>query len=316
MCGWGPPCSVRVYTHRLKCQKAGLPNTVTTWILHITHKSSVGLDLITELTSTNPTLSLDFKVNTVVILNHEPLTQEPLTHKQRLPPPPPPRTLCHSRVMLTCWSANHSSRFQTPPLSPSAAVSPVLRTPPCSVTAWNSWEKLTPLSFHQLTPRNWDSSQPVWVCITACVQMTVLSSLYEGKQRVKLPQCLRSALATGLRSDVGSSATSKKTPQKTRIKTNREFSWREFSLQVSVCSYPWSEPTSECEIKWNKWNGMKTDFIWTDTTGYVLLKKSTEGDFCAQILYLTNTLQGNTQLTRFHGLHREKKKKKKSKINS
>lgn len=34
------------------------------------------------------------------------------------------------------------------------------------------------------------------------------------------------------------------------------------------------------------------------------------GRFCVWI-YLTNTVQGNTQLTRIHGLHRKKKLKKK-----
>lgn len=32
---------------------------------------------------------------------------------------------------------------------------------------------------------------------------------------------------------------------------------------------------------------------------------------CVKILYLTNTVQGNTQLTRIHGLHRKKKLKRK-----
>lgn len=55
--------------------------------------------------------------------------------------------------------------------------------------------------------------------------------------------------------------------------------------------------------------------ILTDRTEAVQKKKipyiHREG-LCVQMLYLTNTVQDNTQLTRFHGLHRKKKLENKS----
>lgn len=60
---------------------------------------------------------------------------------------------------------------------------------------------------------------------------------------------------------------------------------------------------------------MKTDRILTDRTESSTKKSSNihRGDSVFRFLYLTNTVQGNTQLTRFHGLHRKKKLKVKPK---